>query len=116
MLETPPARLGRPPGSTNKATQELRRLIEEAAAEHMGLPGSPEVPLEPLPVTMTRLGFRYLKKGEEGDAGALQVGAKLLTSAADFAYPRLKAIEHSGQIETQVPIIPFPGERPAPVV
>ena len=74
-------RIGRPYGVPNTATKALRDLMERIT------PGN-----EPVPVILLRMGFKYHQDGDHANA------LTAIKGACDFAYPKLKAIEHSGGI------------------
>lgn len=96
---------GRPKGAVNKATLTIRELLE---AEEGGIPG---------PIALWKYGKEAVQKGysakrvievngeevpiEQPDAGLVSAGMSAMGKALGYAYPSLKAIEHSGAINTQ---------------
>lgn len=89
----PSPNAGRPKGTPNKITRELRALMEE---DTQGLP---------VPVLLLRLGLRYEAEDDRDHAIAAIIGAMKM------AYPSLKAIELTGEIVT-IPVIPVQGLPP----
>lgn len=73
--------LGRPKGIPNKQTRDLRELMERTVGE-------------PVPLMLLKLGIRYRDEGLSADA------VSAIAKAIQYAYPQLKAIELSGQVET----------------
>ena len=103
----PPKGRGRPAGSHNKVTLDLRRMMEEEAQLATG-----DAKPKPLPALMVRLGFRYLAKGEElMDASILATGARLIAQASEFAYPTLKQVDMTVEGQ-QMPLAPVEGPPP----
>lgn len=96
-------RTGRAKGTPNKATQTIKELME---LEEDGVPG---------PIALWRAGKKAIEKGyssqkavemgdetiivDEPDAGLVSAGLSAMGKALAFAYPTLKAIEHSGAVK-----------------
>lgn len=74
---------GRKPGAPNRKTDDLRSMMESIT------PGN-----EPVPVVLLRLGFKYHQQEKHSEA------IQAIGRAMEFAYPKLKAIEHSGEIKS----------------
>jgi hypothetical protein len=85
---------GRRPGSMNAKTLELRERLENM------LDG------KSLPEVL--VGYALDLRG----AGEIKDAADVLDKAARYTYPTLKAIEHSGEIKTEMPVAPEPGPAP----
>ena len=109
---------GRPKGAPNKATQTLRELLEEVEG---GVPG---------PIALWKYGKEAVQKGysaqriievngeevpvEQPDAGLVAAGMSAMGKALGYAYPSLKAIEHSGSVSTQPVLEVVLAPDPAP--
>lgn len=110
---------GRPKGQANKATLTIRELLEE---EEGGIPG---------PIALWKYGKEAVTKGysaqriievdgesvpiDQPDAGLVAAGMSAMGKALGYAYPSLKAIEHSGNVSTQpiLEVVLAPDPAPA---
>ena len=99
--EKRPPNVGRKKGTPNKVSRDLRALMEE----EVGCP---------VPLAMLRLSKRYMRQGEENvQPELISTGARLMAQACDYAYPKLKAIEHSGKIDAVQYVAHLPPEAPS---
>lgn len=84
-------RAGRPKGAPNKTAQTIKELME---LEESGTPG---------PIALWRAGKKALTLGYEADepnSGLVSAGLGAMGKALSFAYPNLKAIEHTGEVKS----------------
>ena len=94
---------GRAKGTPNKTTQALRDLIEQ------------ETDGVPVPVLLVRIGLRLVRKGERaGDSVMVSTGVRALEVGSSHAYPKLKAVEHSGAGGGPAVVVELVTARPAP--
>lgn len=92
---------GRKAGAPNRTTADLRALMEE----EVGCP---------VPLAMIKLAKRYMRQGEENcQPELIAIGGRLMGSVCDYAYPKLKAIEHSGKIDAVQYVATIPSEAPS---
>lgn len=85
------ARAGRPKGTQSKTSQTIKELME---LEEEGTPG---------PIALWRAGKKALSLGYdaiEPNSGLVSAGLGAMGKALSFAYPNLKAIEHTGEIKS----------------
>lgn len=84
-------RAGRPKGTPNKTAQTIKELME---LEEGGTPG---------PIALWRAGKKAVAlgyKADEPNSGLVSAGLGAMGKALSFAYPNLKAVEHTGEIKT----------------
>lgn len=85
---------GRKKGTSNQRTQDLRALMEEITPNN-----------EPVPMVLLRLGFNYHKEKMHSEA------IQAISKAMEYAYPKLKQIELSGEVKT-APVLQIVLNRP----
>lgn len=90
--EKRPANVGRKAGVPNKASLTLRELMDA------------QTPGTPAPVALYIAGRQMVDMGLEAmDSGTMSAGVSAIGKALSFAYPNLKAIEHSGGMDLKSP-------------
>lgn len=80
---------GRKKGTPNKRSEEMRDKLEAIVEQEYGEKRS-------LPELLAILGVREMVSND----GNLVLAEKALNSAASYGYAKLKAIEHSGKLDT----------------
>lgn len=84
-----PIGAGRKKGTPNKASVSIRELMEK---ETGGIPA---------PITLWRAGQKAFNTGMQGyDSGLVSAGLGAMGKAMGYAYQQLKAVEHTGEIQT----------------